>query len=178
MPSPYGPAAADLVGIPRQASGLTDGNTNNGRREALPSISPALAKLQLLSLRTELRCQFEQPHSREDFLGLIRESQTLSGAMSIFLRRWHGDAPIRKRRRQLGGSNRQFVTRVPRSQKKPRQVLALVDRVPTESVSIFIEDWGTFVVGCARSRRELRFMDSKVGMSAAALKLELESSAR
>jgi hypothetical protein len=33
--------------------------------------------------------------------------------------------------RQLGGSNRQFVTRVPRSQKKPRQVLALVwDRVP------------------------------------------------
>src|SRR6266481_9287502 len=36
-------------------------------------------------------------HSREDFLGLIRKSQTFFGAMPVFLRRWHGDIPTSPR---------------------------------------------------------------------------------
>jgi len=51
----------------------------------------------LLSHCAELRYQFKQRHSREDFLGLIRKSQTFFGAMPVFLRRWHGDIPTSPR---------------------------------------------------------------------------------
>jgi hypothetical protein len=63
-----------------------------GWRKTLPT--PPLTKLQLLSPRAELRCHFAQCHFREELISLIRESQTVLGALSVFPRRWHDGDPL------------------------------------------------------------------------------------